>query len=282
VRPPRESDRSARRAHAGGGGVLLANLAARPFVNKRPVQRFAMAAWAISAVLVGVNIALWLNYRHESTALRDRLAATRAEIEAKSRSVVAMDQELSGLRLGAQNAQVAFLNERIAERTFPWSLLFERIASTLPDGVRLKSLSPVFAGGDGQGSPGRRRRAEADAPTAPEDESIHLTLTGTAKSDESLYELVDSLFAAPAFASPRLQRESSDGSVVEFAVDVDYRPRYLPEPSHRPSLALDEEATGVESSGIVEESSGTSHQPAPSDTDAGVDADRAAVDEVGE
>ena len=55
---------------------LLANLAAAPFVNQRPVQRFKMAAWAVGALLAALNVFLWLQYRHDSTAMRARLAET--------------------------------------------------------------------------------------------------------------------------------------------------------------------------------------------------------------
>ena len=143
-----------------------------------------------------------------------------------------MDRELRGLRLGAQNAQVAFLNARIAERTFPWSLLFERIAATLPDGVRLRGLDPVFTSADDQAPATRAPRPKA-RPRTPRrsrrgaaEELVNLNLVGAAKSDESLYQLVDALFASPSFASPRLHQESTNGAEVEFTVDVDYRPRF--------------------------------------------------------
>ena len=172
-----------RRAHPASSSSLLANLASSPFVNKRPVQRFTAVAWMVGALLIGINVALWVQYRHESTALRGRLAETRAAIDRKSGNVVEMDQQLRGLRLGAQNAQVGFLNDRIAERTFPWSLLFERIAATLPDGVRLMSLAPVFSDAkraDTKSRTGRR----TSPPPAPEDELINLKLQGAAKTDD--------------------------------------------------------------------------------------------------
>jgi len=205
---------------------LLANLASSPFVNERPVQRFTVAAWVLGALLVGANLLLWIQYRHDSTALRARLGETRAAIDAKSEHVVKMDEELRRLRLPAQNAQVSFLNGRIAERTFPWSLLFERIASTLPDGVRLLSLSPVFeqpGGGDGA-------KKKERSPVPPGEELVSLKIHGAAKDDQALYQLIDAFFATPGFARPRLYQESSQGarSEVVFNVDVEYQPRYSP------------------------------------------------------
>jgi Tfp pilus assembly protein PilN len=176
----------------------------------------------VGALLTGINVALWVQYRHESTTLRERLAETRAAIDRKSKNVVEMDQQLRGLRLTAQNAQIKFLNDRIAERTFPWSLLFERIADTLPDGVRLMSLTPVFSERD---DVKRDKKRDAPPPT-PEDELINLKIHGAAKTDDSLYQLVDTFFASAAFAHPRLFQENAGAAEVEFTIDVEYRPRF--------------------------------------------------------
>jgi hypothetical protein len=216
------SPKRAGRQQPRTAGSLLANLAASPFINERPVQRFTVAAWVLGALLMGANLLLWVQYRHDSTALRARLVETRAAIDVKSAHVVRMDEELRGLRLPAQNAQVSFLNGRIAERTFPWSLLFERIATTLPDGVRLMGLTPVF--GDAGGAGAKKERAQAP----PGEELVSLKIRGAAKDDEALYQLIDAFFAAPAFLRPRLYQESSKGPEVTFTVDVDYRPRFVP------------------------------------------------------
>jgi Tfp pilus assembly protein PilN len=236
-------DGNAGRTQPASRGTLLANLADSPFVNRRPVQRFVVVAWVVGALLTGVNVLLWVQYRHQSTALRGRLSETRAAIERTSQRIVDMDAQLKGLRLPAQNAQVKFLNDRIAERTFPWSLLFERIATTLPDGVRLMSLSPVFDD-ERDGSPGsaKRKGKEAEAQPTPEDEVISLKIHGAAKTDDSLYQLIDAFFASPAFAHPRLFNEKSSSAEVEFTVDVDYKPRFTDDASHRPAAAREADA----------------------------------------
>ena len=98
-----------------------------------------------------LNVALWLGYRRDSTDLRQRLADVRSRAETVSAEVVDLSKGLD--RLEALNEQVEFLNERIAERTFPWSLLFERLGEILPLGVRLKSLNPSVRAGPGGGDP---------------------------------------------------------------------------------------------------------------------------------
>jgi Tfp pilus assembly protein PilN len=224
--------RTAPRLPADYSGRLLANLAGAPFVNRRPVQRFTLAMWIAGVLLAALNAFLWLEYRQDSTTLRSRLAATRGEIETRSRDVVSMGEELGGLQLEAQNQQVEFLNQRIAERTFPWSLLFERIAATLPDGVRLSGLAPSFS--SGSTAPGSRQ------PTPPREELVTLQLDGVAKSDEELYQLMDSLFASSSFEQPRLTREANDGVEVSFNIAVQYRPWLVAEESHRPAAATED------------------------------------------
>jgi Tfp pilus assembly protein PilN len=258
---------SQQRGQPAAAGSLLANLADSPFVNKRPVQRFVVAAWVAGALLTGVNVLLWVQYRHQSTALRGRLTEARASIERTSKRIVDMDAQLKGLRLPAQNAQVEFLNDRIAERTFPWSLLFERIATTLPDGVRLMSLSPVFRARSD--APERKRKKEDQAPPVPEDEVINLKIQGAAKTDDSLYQLIDAFFASPAFAHPRLFNERSTAAEVEFSVEVDYKPRFTDDASHQPAAAREADA-GAES--LDEDLAGGSHgeeaDPAAEEADA--------------
>jgi hypothetical protein len=222
-------------AATASGAPLLVNLAGSPFVNRRPVQRFAMAAWALGVLLAGVNVFLWLQYRHDSTALRDRLADTRTAIDAKSQHLVAMNEELQGLGLAGQNAQVEFLNRRIAERTFPWSLLFERIGATLPDGVRILGVNPVFR------ERAEDRRRPPQVVVAPEDELVDFTFQGMARSDQDLYRLVDAFFSSPVFEAPRLHQETSTGGEVQFTVDVRYRPRGVEEESHRPAIAAEDD-----------------------------------------
>jgi Tfp pilus assembly protein PilN len=192
----------------------------------------------VGTLLAGLNVFLWLQYRHQSTALRGRLTATRTEIEERSRDVVRMGEELARLELTGQNSQVEFLNQRISERTFPWSLLFERIAATLPDGVRLMGLNPVFRGRDD-------RPSRSGAPPRPEQEElVDLKIRGAAKSDQELYELIDAFFASNAFEQPRLYQESRSDAEVTFTVDVQYRPRLPAEDSERAVLAAGETPPG--------------------------------------
>ena len=198
------------------GGLGGLNLARAPFLNRRPVWRFATVAWVLGAAILALNVMLWLGYRADSTDLRQRLADVRQEIEVVSTGVVELGSELDALGLESQNARIEFLNERLAERTFPWSRLFERIGSILPLGVKLAGLNPSF-GKSGSSRHGRSR------------ETVGLQLQGSARSDEDLYGFVQALFDDPAFSSPTLHNEDVLDGTISFRLDVVYFPRVAAE-----------------------------------------------------
>lgn len=194
------------------------NLARRPFLNSRPVVRLTVALWVLGTLLLAIN---GVRYWRYATGSEDR-AADLAALEAR---VVEYEQRLAELRadVGAydvegQNEQVTFLNQKIAERTFGWSELFDRLEEVLPDDVRLTSLSPSRAG-----EKSRRRRAERES-----EGMVKLSLRGVAKTFEAELDLVDRLFAHPSFERPRLSRDQSNKlNQTEFDITVYYRPGEL-------------------------------------------------------
>jgi len=199
---------------------LQLNLARRPFLNRGPVRRFVVTAWIVAALLLAFNVLLWLRDREDSTDLRARLADATGAIETRSQAILDSTERAESLGLSRQNAQVEFLNHKIAERTFPWSVLFDRIGAVLPHGVRLLNLSPAIEKRDARRRSNRSSRAEE------EEELIDLNVMGEAKSDEAVYQLVDALFAHPAFTQPRLFREATElDGTVSFNFSVKYRPR---------------------------------------------------------
>ena len=190
------------------------NLATQPFLNRRLVWRAAVVAWILGLALATTNVLLWVGYRRDSTDSRVRLAAVRQEIEAVSLEVVNLAGRLDALGLEAQNERIEFLNERMAERTFPWSRLFERVGGILPPGVRLLSLSPAFS---------TARRTANDAARL---ETVLLHFNGVARRDEDLYAFVQTLYDDTSFEDPKLHGEDTgpDG-LVSFRLDVLYYPR---------------------------------------------------------
>jgi len=190
------------------------NLASRPFLNRRPVVRFRILAWSLSLILLAVNAVAYRANLEDSTELRQRLSEQRSEIDAERQEVLRLRNRLAAVDPEKQNARVAYLNRRIAERTFPWGRLFDQLGEVMPRGVRLRSLNPT-----------QDRRAQVgvgdDAGSVP----VRLSVSGTAEDDEDLYEFVDALYGHPAFEQPALGQEASDDrGQVGFSLTVLFRP----------------------------------------------------------
>ena len=196
------------------------NLAARPFVNRRPWRRLTALLWALGLALLTLNAVLYWGYLTGSADARAELAELREQLAGDQTELDRLSAELARLDLEAQNREVAFLNERIADRRFPWGQLFNDIEQVLPWNTRLRSLAPE------RGDRNRRRRAELG--TADRSRVV-LDLTGEARDDQGLLDLIDALFEHPAFDDPKLLHESrQDGGPLDFTVAVVYLPGGAP------------------------------------------------------
>jgi Tfp pilus assembly protein PilN len=194
------------------------NLARRPFINTRPVVRLAAILWVLGLVLLAVNVALFMGYLNASQETRTRLATRQREVESERVAVQVLRDRLADLHLDQQNREVAFLNRMIDERTFSWSLLFDRLAEVLPDNVRLLRLTPTSL-------VQKETEAALLAGREPKPLPVVLSMSCEAKDDESVLNFVDNLFAHPAFAEPNLASEArEDNGQLKFELTVQYQP----------------------------------------------------------
>lgn len=200
---------------------MLLNLAARPFVNRRPWRRLTALLWALGIALLSLNAVLYWGYLTGSADARAELAGLREQLAGDQTELDRLSAELARLDLEAQNREVAFLNERIADRRFPWGRLFNDIEEVLPWNTRLRSLAPE------RGDRNRRRRAELGTGDR---SRVVLDLTGEAQDDQGLLDLVDALFEHPAFDDPKLLHESrQDAGPLDFTIAVVYLPGSSPD-----------------------------------------------------
>lgn len=194
----------------------LPNLAARPFVNDRPVRRLIGVLWGVAVLLLLFNAYRYWRYATTNVEGRDQLQSIRDETDQELETIDELRTRLAGFDLRSQNDEIDFLNRRIAERSFPWSELFEQLGDVLPRGVRVRSLAPQLP------EPQRQRRRRRPA----EETRVTLAIDGTAEDGEALLDFVDRLFAHPAFAQPLLERESrQNDSLINFNLETYYRPR---------------------------------------------------------
>jgi Tfp pilus assembly protein PilN len=197
----------------------VVNLAHRAFVNSRLVVRVTVLLWVAGLLALVANVWLYRSYFVGSSERARRLAEIEEAISGERQRIAELEVTLSGMNLARQNETVRFLNQKIAQRSFAWSRLFDHLAEVLPGDMRLQRLNPE--GGEATRRPGLTRDAEADGgPRA-----VSLVLSGEARTDEALLTLVDRLFEHPAFRDPNLQREArAEGARLRFDLTVDYLP----------------------------------------------------------
>jgi hypothetical protein len=203
------------------------NLSRRPFLNTRPVTRVALLLWALGGLLLLGNVTLFWNYLSGSTEKREELVRLEEQVERERELVGRLEARLDGLDLEQQNEQVEFLNRKIAERTFSWSLLFDRLTETMPDNVRLVQLQPAAIGEEERTRTRSRTRTESGRAAPLASDQVPLVIAAEAKGDEDLNRFVDNLFGHPSFSNPNLLQEArSEGeNLIRFNIHVTYLPR---------------------------------------------------------
>lgn len=219
--------------------MTVPNLAARPFVNERPIRRVAIALWSLALVLLLINGVLLQRYfsgRVEQKEALVELQQQRSELE---RGVTALEQELATFGLREQNAQIVFLNDQITRRTFSWSELFDRLAEVLPPTVQLSRVVPSFE----QSGRGTTRSPQ---------EPVELRMSGVAQSSADILSFVDALFAHPSFTAPDLSDESMfEGGSHGFSLGVRYLPGASSSSEHE-TMSEDSGAASGDASSIRE------------------------------
>jgi Tfp pilus assembly protein PilN len=213
------------------------NLARRPFANTRPIQRLGIFLWVVGGALALVAGFLYWRSLFGIESKKEELAGIERAMQEENRRLETAEAELRRMNLRRQNLEASYLNDRIAERTFPWSGLFGDLADVLPREVRLFSLAPAG------GSANRRAAVPAASRGRPQGpRRVYLQMTGAAESDEALLALLDNLFASPSFDSPSLPRETREGSALRFSLNVFYLPD-APRRDRQPGPSLGDEAT---------------------------------------
>ncbi|HEX2643596.1 MAG TPA: PilN domain-containing protein [Thermoanaerobaculia bacterium] len=197
------------------------NLSRRPFLNSRPVVRATLLLWLLGFLLLLGNVTLFWRYRSDSETRRAELGRLEEQIETERGRVTRLKDRVASFNLQEHNEKILYLNRKIAERTFSWSLLFDQLARVMPKDVRLSRLSP--AGMVQKDSERRRTGLQIQS-----DGRVTLTILGEAKSDEAFMQFVDNLFSVP-FERPNFSRESlntDDGGqrLLKFDMTVDYLP----------------------------------------------------------
>jgi hypothetical protein len=182
-------------------------------------------------LLLGLALLLWnvvqfQRYLSESADKRAQIERGEREVARQQQVNADLQSRLATLNLGQLNERVEFLNEMIAERTFSWSLLIDRLTDTLPNDVRLVRLTPLVGGSEEQ-----RRRTRRRTPDEGE-RRIPLQISAESRGDDNAHLLfVDNLFAHPAFDDADITRQErvEESNLLRFEVTVQYIPGGAPQ-----------------------------------------------------
>ena len=181
---------------------LHLNLASSPYRDYRPVYAVVVVTSLIVAFMMLNNFDTWYRYQRDTKTTRTDIEKYENQIEQERRRAEVANRQLKTIDLNALGKQTKFVNAQLAERAFSWSELLDRLEATMPNDVRIISISPTFSP-DGQ---------------------VHLNLTCEAKSTDGMVTTINRFQMNPSFAGPFPTNEENTGSGFRFGLGVDYKP----------------------------------------------------------
>jgi type IV pilus assembly protein PilN len=182
---------------------LHLNLASRPYRDYRPVYATVVVMSLVAAFLMLNNVETYYRYTRDTQSTRTKIALIEGQTQQERQREAAIQQRIKGLDLGRLGAQTKFVNAKLAERAFSWSLLLDELESVLVDDVRLISVTPQF-GKDGK---------------------INLSLSFESKTADGMIKTINRMNADPQFRNPfpSMQTENEGGN-FSFQLRADYVP----------------------------------------------------------
>lgn len=183
--------------------MIRTNLATRPFYNETAVRFWLIVIAAAVAGATFFNAERLISYSRSDTdlaaqAVRDETRARELQGEA-----VRLRGSIDSAQIEATRMKAQVANELIGRRTFSWTELFNRLETTLPTDVRIRSL---------------RRNIDAARGTV-------ITIGILAQSVEDINEFMEQLEGTSAFADLLVSEERvSDSGQLEAILKAVYRP----------------------------------------------------------
>ena len=184
---------------------MTPNLAARPFLNTRPVWLVAAAAGLLALALVVANVVFFVRTGRTLSPLiehRDRLVVEERALSAKLSGLVA---ELAKVPWKSLGARVDATNVILREHNFSWLAMFDDVERVMPYDVRIVQVSPEVGPSE-----------------------VDLNIRVVAKTRDAMIELLENLVTDPSFSRPTPRSEttpeqSQSGSYL-MALSVRYHP----------------------------------------------------------
>lgn len=183
------------------------NLAAHPYRDYRPVYAVVVVLSLLTAFLMLNNVETYYRYQNDTSSTTAKIGRIESQTQQEQHRKEIAEQKLGSLDLAALDAQTRFVNAKLAERAFSWSMLLDELESVIPQDVRLVSVAPGFNG----------------------DGSISLGLTLAAKGPNGMITTINRIHADPQFSNPfpGSENRNEDGTFA-FNLTVQYRPPAMP------------------------------------------------------
>lgn len=181
------------------------NLASRPYRDYSPVYAVVVAMSLVTAFLLLNNIETYYRYKHETKSTHAKIERLKIQTQQERQLQDIADRRLKSLDLTKLNAQTRFINTKLYERAFSWSLLLDELESVIDQDVRLISVTPQF---DNDGV-------------------IRLSLELQAKGPEGMIKTINRMHADPQFRNPFPSSERVIDGGYAFGLSVHYLPPKL-------------------------------------------------------
>lgn len=183
---------------------LHLNLASRPYRDYRPVYAAVVVMSLLAAFLMLNNVETYYRYTRDTQSTRTKIATIEGQTAQERERQAALQQRIKGLDLGRLGAQTKFVNAKLAERAFSWSMLLDELESVLTDDVRLLSIAPRFS---------------------PDGKTINLSMEFNSKSADGMIKTLNRMHANPQFRNPfpSLQSQIESGG-YSFTLSAQYIP----------------------------------------------------------
>ena len=183
--------------------VLHPNLASRPYRDYRPVWAAATLLAVLTVALFAYNVQTAWRYFATTQETRAEIADLERQIGNERKRAETAREALARFDTVTLRARSAFVNQRIAERTFSWSMMLDDLERVIPNDVRLTRLAPN--------------------PTA--DGTYSISMECLTKTDEGMVRLIQAFFASPKFDRPNPTSESvTREGLFRFSMTVQYQP----------------------------------------------------------
>ena len=124
--------------------MIRTNLSTRPFYNERAIHALAAALAIAVLALTAWQVRRVVRLSTYKTELNAAITRDRAEADKNASQAQQIRQGLDQKQLATIVASAKEANELIAQRTFSWTELFNRLEATLPGEVMLMGVHPEF------------------------------------------------------------------------------------------------------------------------------------------